>query len=153
MGAITGAAARGISAGAGTGRGETTSATGAGAATAAGLAGATTGAISGVGADSGRARLVGLGRVDGVEVATVHADLTEALDEVATFVGSEVALTGSLRSTTTTTYDLADGTVRRATSRTSGTVDALVQPPRGVAALPVPAVITVDLRVRATRLP
>ena len=103
--------------------------------------------------DAGGARLVGLGRIDGAEVATVHADLLQRLDEVATVVGSEVALTGSLRSTATTTYDLADGSVRRATSRTSGTVDALVQPPRGVEALPVPAVITIDLRVRATRLP
>lgn len=104
------------------------------------------------GSGRGRARLVGLGVVDGAEVASVEAALERIIDEATTVGASEVALTGRIRSTSTTRYDLADGTVRRATSRTTGDVDALVQPPGGVDALPVAASITYQIRVRATRL-
>lgn len=104
------------------------------------------------GAVRGRGRLVGLGVADGIELATVRSELLQVIDEVATVGPSDVALVGRVRSTSTTRHDLADGTIRRATRHTRGVFDALVQPPAGVDALPVPAVITYDIRVRATRL-
>ena len=100
----------------------------------------------------GRARLTGLGVVDGADVARVRAEVHRDIDESTVVAGQEVALTGRLRSTSTTHFDLGDGSVWRAVSHTTGTVDALVQPPGGVGVLPVPAVITYEVRVRATRM-
>ncbi len=106
----------------------------------------------GDGAERGGGRLERLGIVDGHKVATASADVTEALSTTRTVDGSEVAMDGDLRTTSTTTFDLADGAVRRGTLRSSGTVELRIAPPGGVTAEPVEATITYVLRVRTTRL-
>jgi hypothetical protein len=101
---------------------------------------------------TGDARLDRLGIVDGHEVAVVSASLVEVLADAVIVDGSDVVLDGDLRSTTSTTFDLVDGAVRRATSRSNGTVQVLVSPPAGVVVPPVAATITYELRVRTTQL-
>jgi hypothetical protein len=74
------------------------------------------------------------------------------LTGVETVDDSEVSLDGRLRSTATTTFDLGDGAVRRASLRAHGRVDLLVAPPTGTDAPPVEATVSYELRVRTTRL-
>jgi hypothetical protein len=101
---------------------------------------------------TGDARLERLGVVDDHDVAVVRASLVDALASEQTVDNSAVVLDGDLRSTTTTTFDLAGGAVRRGTLRAHGTVDVLVSPPFGMSVPPVDATITYELRVRTTRL-
>lgn len=101
---------------------------------------------------TGEARLDRLGVVDGEDVAVITSDLREVLADVNTVEDSDVVLDGDLLSTTSTTFDLADGAVRRATVRSSGSVAVLVSPPVGVVVAPVEATVTYQLRVRTTRL-
>jgi hypothetical protein len=104
------------------------------------------------GAVTGEGRLDRLGVVDDHDVAVVTTDLVDAIADVVAAGGSEVTLDGELSTAASTTYDLGDGAVREGQSRTTGTVDARIAPPAGVVAAPVAAVITVELRVRTTRL-
>lgn len=101
---------------------------------------------------TGEARLDRLGIVDDHEVAVVTTTLLDVLADTVTAEGSEVVLDGDLRSTTSTTFDLVDGAVRRGSTRSAGTVEVLVSPPLDVVAPPVEATITYELRVRTTRL-
>lgn len=95
----------------------------------------------------GSGRLERLAVVDGEPVAVVRSDVLELLD------GTDASgLEGELRTSATTTYDLGDGSVRRSTSTSSGSVDALIQPPEGVDAEPVQATISYDVQVRVVRL-
>jgi len=104
------------------------------------------------GALTGDARLDRLGIVDDHEVAVVSASLLEVLADAVVVDDSDVVLDGDLRSTTSTIFDLADGAVRRATTRSTGTVGVLVSPPAGVVVPPVEATITYELRVQTTQL-
>jgi len=104
------------------------------------------------GARRGRGRLERLGVVDGEDVAVVTSSIADELAELVDASGTAAALDGSVRSTATTTYDLADGAIRRSVSTSRGTVAATISPPPGVAAAPVDATITYDMRVRVTRI-
>lgn len=104
------------------------------------------------GALSGEARLDSLGVIDGHEVARVEAELDEAVDEATTAGGSAVRLDGSLRTRTTTTFDLDDGAVRRGRTTTTGTVRARIDAPPDIVSPPVTASIRYRLVVITTRL-
>lgn len=95
----------------------------------------------------GDGRLERLGVVDGEHVAVVRTDVVEPLEPTATS-----GVEGELRTRATTAYDLDDGSVRRSTSTSTGSVTALIQPPAGVTADPVRATIRYDVRVRVVRL-
>jgi hypothetical protein len=101
---------------------------------------------------SGAGRLVRLGVIDGRDAAVVRTDTTQPVDEISPAGDTTAALEGRLRSRTTTAYDLDDGSVRRASSRTEGEVRARIDPPPGVDAEPVLGTITYAVRVRVTRL-
>ena len=51
--------------------------------------------------------------LDGDDAAVVEIDLVEALNATEQTGGSEVVLDGDLRTSATTAFDLADGSVRR----------------------------------------
>jgi hypothetical protein len=104
------------------------------------------------GSVSGEGRLDRLGVVDGGDVAVATIDLVDAITDIVAVGGSEVALEGEVVTAASTTFDLEDGAVREAQSRTSGTVGAQIAPPTGIDATPVAAVITFELRVRTIRL-
>jgi hypothetical protein len=99
----------------------------------------------------GEARLASLGVVDGVEVGRIDARLEERLAETQASGDSTVRLDGALRSRVSTTLDLRDGAIRRARSTTTGSVRAVIQPPGGIEAAPVTALIRYDLTVVTTR--
>lgn len=96
-------------------------------------------------------RLERLGVVDGVDVAVVRTTAREALDRTGRAGESATRVSGTLRSGARTTYDLADGAIRRSRSWSQGTFEAEVAPPLGVAADPVHATIEYDVTVRVTR--
>ncbi len=100
----------------------------------------------------GEGRLARLGVVDGADVAVVETSLVEALEDAVAAGTSAVSLDGELRSEGTIAYDLADGSMRRSSSRSRGDVRAVIQPPPGVGSEPAHARITYDIRVRVTRL-
>lgn len=104
------------------------------------------------GDQDGRGRLTRLGVVDGEDVAVVDTSVTEAIDDAVAAGASAARLTGTMRSSATTTYDLADGAIRRASARSHGAVRARIDPPAGVDAAPALATITFEVRVRVTRL-
>jgi hypothetical protein len=100
----------------------------------------------------GRGRLSRLGVVDGEHVAVVDTTVTEGIHDDVAAGASAARLSGTLRSTGTTAYDVDDGAIRRASARSHGQVQATIQPPAGVDAAPVLASITFEIRVRVTRL-
>jgi hypothetical protein len=100
----------------------------------------------------GSGRLLRLGVIDGEDVAVVGSELTQPLDETTPIAGTTAALEGELRATGTTAYDLRDGSLRRATTRARGVVQARIAPPPGIDAGAVLGEITYDIRVRVTRL-
>lgn len=106
--------------------------------------------IGGAGAE-GTARLERLGVIDGAEVAVVRAELTEEVDEARDAAGG-TALSGTRSSDATTSYDIADGAVRRSVSVAHAELIARIAPPEGVDAAPLDATITYDVEVRVTRL-
>lgn len=106
--------------------------------------------IEGAGVD-GEGRLRRLGIVDGHEVAVVDTAAEHDLDEDLTSSGSTVHVAGTVRATSQSAYDIADGTVRRARTTARGSVDLVVNPPTGVAGTPVSGTVTYDVRVVVTR--
>lgn len=100
----------------------------------------------------GTGRLTRLGVVDGADVAVVRTSLSEAIDDAVTSGTSTATLTGSLRSVSTAAYDLGDGSTRRSTARSRGTVQARIEPPPWIQAQPVLGTITYDIKVEAVRL-
>jgi hypothetical protein len=65
---------------------------------------------------------------------------------------SATEVSGRVRSGATTSYDLADGAIRRSRSWSRGQIDAELQPPDGVIAEPVHATIGYEVTVRVTRI-
>jgi hypothetical protein len=57
-----------------------------------------------------------------------------------------------VRSSSTTSYDLADGAVRRSRTSSHADVQARIEPPAGVEAEPVLASIAFDVTVEVTRI-
>lgn len=100
----------------------------------------------------GEGRLVRLGVVDGRDTAVVASKLTHALDEAVETGSTTAQLTGALHSATTSSYDLADGALRQATTRADGRVRALIKPPAGVDAAPAKGTITYAVHIVVTRL-
>lgn len=101
---------------------------------------------------SGEARLDSLGVVDGNDVARVQAELVERVDEAVSAGASAVRLDGTLRTRTSTTFDLDDGAVRHSRSSTTGTVRARIEAPPDIDAPAVTASIRYELVVVTTRL-
>ncbi len=102
---------------------------------------------------TGTGRLVRLGVVDGREVAVVASDTRRPVAEVTPTQGTTAALEGELRARSTSTYDLGDGSLRRARSTARGDIEARIAPPSGVDAPAVPGTISYEVRVEVTRLP
>ncbi len=100
----------------------------------------------------GHGRLTRLGVVDGEDVAVVRTSVTEEVDDVFSSGTTQATLRGQLRSVSTATYDLADGSARRSVARSRGTVQATILPPPWIDAEPVLGTISYDIRVQATRL-
>lgn len=100
----------------------------------------------------GEGRLQRLGVIDGEDVAVVASDLTQAIVETVALGTTSAALDGALRATSTTAYDLRDGSLRRATTRARGEVEARIAPPPGIDAAAAVGTITYDVRVRVVRL-
>lgn len=100
----------------------------------------------------GRGRLARLGVVDGEDVAVFDTTVTEDIDDDVAAGDSAARITGTLRSSATTTYDVDDGAIRRASARSRGEVRARIEPPTGVDATAALASITFEIRVRVTRL-
>lgn len=101
---------------------------------------------------TGEGRLVRLGVIDGEDVAVVASELTQPIAETAAIGETSASLDGALRATSTTAYDLRDGSLRRATTRARGEVAARIAPPPGIDAAAVVGTITYDVRVRVVRL-
>ena len=100
---------------------------------------------------TGSGRLDRLGVVDGVDVAVVDITASEDLSRTGKAGESTTHVSGTLRSGARTSYDLADGAIRRSRSWSRGTFEAELAPPRGVVADPVRATIAYDVSVRVTR--
>lgn len=100
----------------------------------------------------GEGRLERLGVIDGRDVAVVRSTATEELDRTVRAAGNDTDVTGRIRSGATTSYDLADGAIRRSRSWSHGEIDAELAPPEGVDAEPVRATIAFDVSVRVTRI-
>jgi hypothetical protein len=105
-----------------------------------------------LGVVSGESRLDHFAIVDGTRAAVVASDLVEVLTDTVRSGGNDVVLDGDLRSSSTTAFDLGDGSVRRGRTHSRGTVDVLVSPPVDVVAPPVDGVVTYELRVTTTRI-
>jgi hypothetical protein len=103
------------------------------------------------GARRGEGRLQRLGVIDDQDVAVVRTSAREELDESVVAGASATDVRGTLRSGATTSYDLADGAVRRSRAWSRGRIAARFEPPAGVEADPVDATITYDITVRVTR--
>jgi len=101
---------------------------------------------------TGEGRLLRLGVSDGEDVAVITTGITQPIEETTPVGTTSAALEGDLRATTTTAYDVADGSLRRASTRARGDVQARIAPPPGVNADAVLGTITYDVRVRVTRL-
>ena len=104
------------------------------------------------GARRGTGRLDRLGVIDGEEVAVVTTSATEELRRSLTAGDSATRVQGTLRSGSTTSYDLGDGAVRRSRSWSRGELRAELAPPAGVDADPVRATIRYEVAVRVTRV-
>jgi hypothetical protein len=100
----------------------------------------------------GDGRLARLGVIDGQDVAVVVTRTVEPIERTVPSGTTTAALQGSLRADGTLAYDLADGSLRRATSRARGEVDARIAPPPGVDADAVLGTIAYDIHIRVTRL-
>lgn len=101
---------------------------------------------------TGTGRLRRLGVIDGEDVAVIASDLTEPIDGTIPVGNTTAELEGDLRATSTTAYDLRDGSLRRATTRAHGVVQARIEPPPGIDAGAALGAITYEIRVRVTRL-
>jgi hypothetical protein len=99
----------------------------------------------------GSGRLDRLGVVDGEDVAVVATSITDDVDEAGRAGTSTTHVTGALRTTATTSYDLRGGAIRRSRSHSRGRLDARLAPPAGVTAKAVHATIGYDVTVRVTR--
>lgn len=89
---------------------------------------------------TGTGRLLALDVVDGTEVATVET--TVALPVAGRTDDERTTIAGRQETTTRVSYDLRDGSVVEATSRTTGVLDLDIQPPLGVLGPPVAGSLT-----------
>jgi hypothetical protein len=104
------------------------------------------------GARTGHGRLERLGVIDGSDVAVVRTTAREDLRRTVQAAASDTRLQGVVRSSSTTSYDLTDGAVRRSRSSSRADVQARIEPPPGVDAEPVRAEIAFAVTVKVTRI-
>ena len=98
----------------------------------------------------GSGRLVELGVVDGRDVARLASRATLRIaSDTAT---GDLTLDGEQVIEQHATYDLADGSVRAASSTTTGTFEVEVAPPVGTGSDPVPGTLTVRVTSSTERL-
>lgn len=101
---------------------------------------------------TGEGRLVRLGVEDGREVATVTSTTRLPVERTTTTAQGDQTITGTQRTTTTATYDLADGAVVRAESATTASYRLVLAPPPALADVaPVVGTLTLRLESRVTR--
>ena len=98
----------------------------------------------------GSGRLVELGVVDGREVARLASRAT--LRVASSTVVGDLSLDGTQVIEQRATYDLADGSVRSARSKTVGRFDVEVAPPVGTGSDAVPGTLRVEVTSTTTRL-
>lgn len=100
----------------------------------------------------GRGRLVRLAVEHGTNVAVVRTTITQDIDEAVTSGTTAADLAGAMHAVTTTTYDLANGSVRRSTGHSNGKVRVRIEPPAGVDAAAALGMIGYDIKILTTRL-
>lgn len=94
-----------------------------------------------------------LGVVDGNDVAVVVVDLSVPIRSTIDTPDGIVTVRGLQTSTSTTTYDLADGAARGDQTEIAGLVDVVVEPPTGIVAEPVRGTIDYQVGTRTERVP
>ena len=101
----------------------------------------------------GSGRLVALGVADGRDVAEVrtHARLDVRSGTLA--ADGTLLLDGEQATTTTSSHDIEDGSVRQARATTTARYDARLAPPPGAGAEPVEGEVTVRVTSVTRRLP
>lgn len=97
---------------------------------------------------TGRGRLAALRRRGDHEVARVETDVRLPVDRSMTLPDGRVRIRGDERTRATIEYRLADGTMERAESVTTGEFDLTVTPPDDRASVPVRG--SLEVRVEAT---
>jgi hypothetical protein len=100
---------------------------------------------------SGDGRLIELGIVDGRDVATVVSTTSLPLTSTTTTADGEQTLRGTEHITITVVYDLADGTVRRSTSVTTGQFAVVLAPPTDQSGPPIDGMLRVEVRSTTER--
>ena len=99
----------------------------------------------------GNGRLVELGVVDGHDTATVASDTTLPLTSTSTSSEGVQTLTGTQHTSITLVYDLATGSVRRSTARTTGEFALVLAPPPGQPGEPIRGTLVVEVESEITR--
>ena len=94
----------------------------------------------------GRGRLAKLGVVGGRGVATVESSYKLPVRRTAQERRNQLVLTGSQDTSSSTTYDLKDGSVVSVDARTNGTYDIMLLAPAETPGPPVPGTLTVEVR-------
>ncbi len=107
-------------------------------------------AIEGPAVD-GEGRLDRLATVDGEPVAVVDADVSHEVEETLAVSGSRVFLTGEVAARGRTTYRIDDGSIERAETTATGSVDLTIAPPEGVTATPATGTVRYEVSVVVTR--
>jgi hypothetical protein len=110
------------------------------------------GAAGPAGALTGRGHLVALGVEDGRDVARLRSTFRLPVRTTRPGARGKVTLDGLQSTEQSTTRDLADGAVRRASSVTVGRYDLAVAPPTGTGAVPVTGSLTVTVRTETDRV-
>ena len=102
---------------------------------------------------SGSGRLAELGVLDGNDVArVVTSTRLQLASEVVSLEGETLRLDGEQTTTQRASHDLADGSVRAASSSTTGEYDLEIRPPIGRIGEPVEGTLTVEVSSRSRRL-
>ena len=101
----------------------------------------------------GKGRIDSLGVVDGNEIAVVVVDLEVPIRSMIDTADGMVTVRGTQRSTSQTTYDLADGAARSDRTDITGDVGVVVEPPAGIVAAPVEGSIAYRVETRTQRVP
>jgi len=101
---------------------------------------------------TGRGRLVELGVADGRRVARVDSSYRLPVRQTAADTGGRLALEGSLDTRAQVAYDLDDDQVHGVRSTSTGHYAVTLLPPDGVAGVPVPGTIDVEVSTTSRRV-
>jgi hypothetical protein len=100
---------------------------------------------------AGEGRLVSVGVEGGDEVATVRTTTALPVRTTTRTSAGTQELDGSQTTTSTVVYDLADGSVRRATAVTTATFRLVLSPPAGTPGTPVRGTLELSIRSEVVR--